>query len=152
MSRSCYVDDYGDDFPGQLDLFRANVQRSIWSRAGQARLRELRDALSALPVKELAADLFAAGSDASPEVCGLGAWAWWKSQGDIAAARAMVPSDADDHDTCDALKSRGWPRLVVLEAVYMNDDGGLSRGETPANRYARVLAWVESQLLPAGSQ
>ncbi len=40
MSRSCYSDDYGDEFPGQLALFRANVDRSIASKAGQARLRD----------------------------------------------------------------------------------------------------------------
>lgn len=149
MSRSCYGDDYGDEFPGQMDLFRANVRRSIRSRAGQARLRELRDALLALPNKELEADTFADGTPEAPRVCALGAWALAKANGDVAAAKAMVPTDADDHDTYDALKPHGWPRLVVLDAVWMNDDGGVYRSETPAQRYARVLAWVERELLPA---
>jgi hypothetical protein len=147
MSRSCYSDDYGDEFPGQLELYRANVQRSIRSKAGQARLRELRDALLALPVKELEADTFAGGSPETPRVCALGAWALAKA-GDVEAAGDMVPTDADDHDTYDALKAHGWPKLVVLEAIYQNDDGHVYRHETPALRYARVLAWVERELLP----
>lgn len=151
MSRSCYVEGYGDDFPGQLDLFRANVRRSIQSKAGQARLRELRDALLALPVKELAADVFASGTSESPQVCGLGAWALMKSGGDVATASAMVPAQSDDYETYDRLKDHGWPRLVVLDAVYMNDDGGESRSVTPAQRYARVLAWVERELLPVNA-
>ena len=73
MSRSCYSDDYGDEFPGQVDLFRANVRRSMRSKAGQARLVELRDALLALPVKELEAETFAAGTRETPKVCALGA-------------------------------------------------------------------------------
>jgi hypothetical protein len=145
MSRSCYSDDYGDDFPGQLALYRANVSRSIKSRTGQARLRELRDALLALPTKALEAETFAEGAGEAPRVCALGAWALAKC-GDIEQAHAMVPSDADDHETADLFESHGWPRLVVLDAIYMNDEGGDYK-ETPAERYARVLGWVERQIV-----
>jgi hypothetical protein len=136
---------------------------SLRSKAGQARLRELRDALLALPVKELHAETFADGTNEAPQVCALGAWAWWKKQGDIAAAREMVPADADDAETFDALAPMGWPKLVVFDAIYWNDetryvyetfegpsrwptfshDGvRYGREETPAERYARVLEWV----------
>lgn len=145
MSRSCYSDDYGDEFPGQINLYRANVQRSIASRAGQARLRELRDALLSLPTKELEAELFAGGTQDAPRVCALGAWALAKAGGDVAIARDMVSNDADDHETYEALKSYGWPRLVVLEGVYVNDEGPWG-SETTTARYTRVLSWVESQL------
>lgn len=148
MSRSCYSDDYGDEFPGQIELFRANVDRSMRGYFGQARLRELRDALLALPIKELEADIFAEGTNEAPRVCALGAWALAKT-GDINAAHAMVPSDADDYDTWAALQSHGWPKLVVLDTVFQNDAGHYSRSETPAQRYTRVLAWVESQLKPS---
>ena len=145
MSRSCYSDDYGDDFPGQLNLYRANVERSIRSKAGQARLRELRDALLALPVKALEANTFADGTVDAPKVCALGAWALART-GDPQSAHKMVPTDADDHDTYDALKSHGWPKLVVLESIFVNDEGNYWRSETPEQRYARVLAWVEGQI------
>jgi hypothetical protein len=167
MSRSSYSDDYGDEFPGQLELYRANVARSIKSKAGQARLRELRDALLALPVKELHASTFAEGTPEQPEVCALGAWALSKA-GTPDAARAMVGRDADDADTAQALKPHGWPRLVVMDAIFFNDDTRyvyetaagprqrweqhygplqIGRRETPAERYARMLAWVEEQLI-----
>jgi hypothetical protein len=148
MSRSCYSDDYGDDFPGQIDLFRANVGRSIRSKAGQARLRELRDAMLRLPEKALQADIFAEGERGNPRVCALGAWALEKQGGDPAAAKAMVNEpNPDDHDTAAALAPHGWPRLVVMEAVYINDEGGWRRNaETPEQRYMRVLSWVEENI------
>ena len=145
MSRSCYSDDYGDDFPGQLELYRANVRRSIKSAAGQARLRELRDALLALPVKALEADIFAEEGPDVPRVCALGAWALVKAGGDVNAARAMVSRDADDQETCAALKSHGWPRLVVMDAIYMND--GANHRLTPEGRYAYMLEWVNEQIV-----
>lgn len=173
MSRSCYSDDYGDEYPGQLELFRANVERSIRGRAGQARLRELREALLALPVKELEAEMFAGGAPEKPRVCALGAWALAKAGGDVERAADMVPGDADDYDTARALGPSGWPRLVVLDAIYVNDltewvydavEGphqspyaytGVPHGpvlygrrETPAERYRRVLRWVEDKIKP----
>lgn len=147
MSRSCYTDDYGDDHPGILNLFRANVRRSIQSRAGQARLCELRAALLALPVKALEADIFAEGSNDVPRVCALGAWALAHADGNVQQAHALVPRDADDHETHAGLKAYGWPRLVVLETVYQNDDGDVWRAETPEQRYARVLRWVEREIV-----
>jgi hypothetical protein len=177
MSRSCYSEDFGDDFPGQMELFRANVERSFLSKAGQARLRELRDSLLALPVKELHADLFAEGTREAPKVCLLGAWALAKTGGDIDAAGAMVPTpeyqdEPSDTIIASSLKSHGWPRLVVLDAVFFNDEArnyyehvegpsespyayygdyrGVSyrRDETPAERYERMLTWVNEQLSP----
>ena len=147
MSRSSYSDEFGEDFPGQLDLFRANVRRSIRGKAGQARLRELRDALLGLPIRSLEAGTFAGGTPEAPKVCALGAWALNKQGGDPGAANSMLGVvDADDHETAVALSKHGWPRLVVLEAVYTNDDGNYGR-ETPEQRYARVMAWVEGEII-----
>lgn len=151
MSRSCYSDEFGDEFPGQLELYRANVARSIRSKAGQARLRELRDALLALPVKALEANTFADGTRDAPNVCALGAWALKKCDGDPQAAKQMVPREADDWDTFNAIKAHGWPRLVVLEAIYQNDEATY-RVVTPEQRYAHVLAWVESQIVGGARQ
>lgn len=150
MSRSSYSDDYGDEFPGQLNLYRGNVRRSIQSKAGQARLRELREALLALPVKELEANTFVEGTRDSPRVCVLGAWALAKQHGDPQAAATMLKSaDADDLETFECLAPHGWPKLVVLEAIYMNDEGDGWRVQTPAQRYGFVLDWVNRQIAEA---
>lgn len=145
MSRSSYSDDYGDDFPGQINLYRANVERSIRSKDGQARLRELKAALEALPTKALEAEIFAEGTREQPRVCALGAWALHRSGGDIEAAHAMVPLDGDDHDTYEALKDYGWPRLVVMEAIYENDEGTWNI-QTPEQRYAYMMRWLDANL------
>lgn len=168
MSRSSYTDDYGDEYPGQLELYRANVARSMRGKRGQARLRELRDALVALPVKELHEDLFAEGTPQQPRVCALGAWATAKT-GDPQAAAEMLrfPVDGNDEDTSEDLEKHGWPRLVVLDTIYQNDRDFYvyetyewpvqrwqhfpiqrARPETPAERYRRVLSWVEEQIQP----
>jgi hypothetical protein len=128
-----------------MELYRANVERSLRGKAGQARLRELREALLALPVKALEAEIFAEGERDAPKVCALGAWALAKQGGDPTAARAMVPPFGDDHVTAQYLKRHGWPKLVVWEAIYQNDEGS-SRVQTPEQRYQFVLAWVEEQI------
>lgn len=148
MSRSCYSDDYGDEHPGILNLFRANVERSLRSKAGQARLRELREALVALPVKALEANTFAEGDRNAPRVCALGAWALAKQGGDPDAARAMLKdAEQDDIETYQDLAPHGWPRLVVLETIWMNDEGGYWRVQTPEQRYAFMLAWLNENIV-----
>lgn len=140
MGRTSYTDDYGDDFPGQINLFRANVRRSMRSKAGQERLRELLAALRALPVKELHPEIFVEGRREEPRVCALGAWALKRAAGDTEAAAAMVNADPDygwDVDAADRLAKDGWPRLVVMETVYQNDEefGVREVVQGPANRY-----------------
>jgi hypothetical protein len=143
MSRSGYSDDC--DY---LELYRGNnVYRSMRSKAGQARLRELRDALLAMPVKALEADIFVGGTSDAPKVCALGAWALAKCGGDVAAARALVPNEADDYETADALKAHDWPRLVVHDAIFWNDEAAWNV-QTAEQRYAYVLRRVEEQILP----
>lgn len=138
MSRSCYSDEFGDEFPGQLELYRANVERSMRSRAGQQRLIEMRDALLTMTVKELVSDSFVSDTGAC---CGLGSWAIAKCDGDVTAAKGMVPTDGDDHDTFEALSKHGWPKLVVFEMIYENDESSRWRSKnfTPAMRYDHVL-------------
>ena len=179
MSRSCYSDEYGDDFPGQLALYRGNVDRSIASKKGQARLIELRDALLAMPVKALEEDVFVRPSG---EACALGVW-----------AQRHIPSDkiaeldvSGDSETADALEPFKWPRLVVMDVIYANDQDHwvrlpeaegphqrwsaydkhwdcerqcyvdswpvvYRRRENPAERYQRVLAWVNEHIATAPS-
>jgi hypothetical protein len=171
MTRSCYSEDFGDDYPGQMELYRANVRRSIRSAKGQARLRELRDALDAMPEKRLAADVFLDPANA----CALGVWARAHRGMNAALDAAVDGFDGDDQGTADLLGKFGWPRLVVLDLVYENDrhetvrepdrlgphdspyayangrDWPLRkwRSETDEERHARVLAWVKRQIVEA---
>jgi hypothetical protein len=172
MSRSGYSDEFGDDFPGQTGLYRANVRRSVRGSAGQARLRELRDALEALPVKALHDGIFAEGTNDHPAVCALGAWALQKT-GDTSAAQGIVTDPDSDVATADSLAAHGWPKLVVFDTIYENDRDEYTYvtvegphlspyayyghrwpvryrvDETPEQRYARVLAWVSEQIIEA---
>lgn len=175
MSRSCYSDDYGDDFPGQLELYRANVARSIRSRKGQDRLRELRDALLAMPTKSLEAETFLKPSG---EACALGVWADRYTKDGPEEDRAVMQAfQGDDHETADLLEPLGWPKLVVLDLIYQNDDCRMvytevlgphqspyayfsvspwqgwpvryGREETGEERHARVLTWINDHIADA---
>lgn len=53
MTRIGYSDD--EEYPGQFDLWRANVGRSLQGKRGQQALRDLEAALLALPEKRLIA-------------------------------------------------------------------------------------------------
>lgn len=139
MSRSSYSDDFGCDFPGQMELYRANVTRSIRSKDGQARLRELKTVLEALPQEELGASEFL---PTHGPACALGAWADWATTGTPAHAD-MLAFHGDDHDTEHLLRRYHWPKLVVLDLVYINDE---SSSITAHERYRRVLAWVTEHL------
>jgi hypothetical protein len=173
MTRSCYSDDFGDDYPGQMELYRANVRRSIQSAKGQARLRELRDALEAMSEKRLAPDVFLEPDNA----CALGIWAR-AHRGTNAALDAVVDGfNGDDYETVDLLRKFGWPKLVVLDLIYQNDrhetvpepnrlgphdspyaySNGREwplrrwRDETDEERHTRVLAWVREQIVEVGA-
>jgi hypothetical protein len=61
MARFNYSED--EDYAGQFVLWRANMNRCLRGREGQKALRELRDALLALPDKRLISCSLAADGD-----------------------------------------------------------------------------------------
>jgi hypothetical protein len=172
MTRSGYTDDFGDDYPGQMELYRANVRRSILSAKGQARLKELRDALEAMPEKRLVANVFLEPDNA----CALGIWARAHRGANAVLDAAVDGFNGDDHETADLLRQFGWPKLVVLDLIYQNDRHETAwepdrcgpheypgdyrnprswpirrwRDETDEERHARVLAWVRKQIMETG--
>ena len=144
MSRSGYTDDYDDH--GSLNLYRANVDRTIRGKRGQAFLREMAAALDAMPVKELVAEEIVRDSE---HVCAMGA---------VALARRLDVSkiDPDNPDTVAGVF--GITRILAAEIAYENDECAprYSRGpeggwvnlppETPAERWSRMRKWVDSCL------
>lgn len=67
MSRISYSED--EDFPGQFELWRHNLERSLKGKAGQLALRDLEAALLTLPEKKLIGRKLVSGD----AVCATGA-------------------------------------------------------------------------------
>lgn len=146
MSRSGYSDDYGDY--GALNRWRANVDRAIAGKRGQAFLREMASALDAMPVKELVAEDIVRDSE---HVCAMGA---------VALARKLDVSKLDVDDPGMVADTFGIARALACEIAYENDENaplyapgppgpaGEWKPETPAQRWQRMRKWVDACLKP----
>jgi hypothetical protein len=138
MSRSGYTHDC--DY-GTLNLYRANVDRAIRGKRGQAFLREMAAALDAMPVKELVADDIVRDD---MHVCALGS---------VALARKLNVSDPDPYDRDFVAAAFGITSMLACEVAYENDErgfvyeGNIRREETPAERWTRMRRWVAANIL-----
>lgn len=94
MSRISYNED--EDYPGQFALWRGNLARSLASKKGQAALRDLRDALLALPTKRLIPYHIARNG----EVCATGALVAHRMVSLGQAREAALRALEDDSITC----------------------------------------------------
>jgi len=121
MSRSGYSDDCEN-----LELWRGAVRRATTGYRGQHLLRKLRDALDAMPVKRLITDEI---KDESGDVCAFGA----------------LDPNAPYDEAGELAKHFGIARALAAEVVYMNDEW--MRRETPEERWSRMRAWVDSQIV-----
>lgn len=153
MSR--FEGDGDEPFPGAWWLYEANTQRTFSGRAGQAKLREIREALLALPEKRLISRRLA---DESGGVCAVGALAL-KRGTDAGEDRAVVverlarkiteetvewDSWEVDRQTLGVANELGVRQTMAIELAYIND---VDPWETPVQRYERILAWVESLIM-----
>lgn len=110
MSRSGYTDDCDDQWG--LIRWRGAVNSAINGKRGQQLLRELAEAMDAMPVKELVANEF----HADGQFCALGV---------VGAARGIDLSkfDPDDFDVrVDVAKALGIAEALAAEVMYLNDD------------------------------
>lgn len=138
MGRSGYSDDCDDFYP--VVLYRQAVQRATTGYRGQYLLRRLRDALDAMPAKRLiAGDI----RNAAGEVCALGAL-------DPNAPKYDEDDDWGDGNARKLADHFNVAQALAAEIVYMNDEymDWRCRDETPEQRWTRMRAWVESQILP----
>jgi hypothetical protein len=133
MSRSGYSDWSDYDDPLELGRYRRAVQLATNGKRGQKMLRELLAALDAMPVKELITEEL---QTKEGQFCALGALGNKRGLD----MEKLDPNEADD--VADAFKVA--PSLV-REIVYENDERSAFR-ETPAQRWARMRAWVVANI------
>lgn len=111
MSRSGYTDDNEDTLA--QGRWRQAVRRSLEGKRGQVLLRELVEALEAMPDKRLYSGSFAT---AEGEFCTLGV---------LGAKRGTKMDDLGDEDDCDPAKVGqrfGVAPAMAAEIMYMNDE------------------------------
>lgn len=139
MSRSGYSDEI-EDFLA-WGRWRGAVKSATEGKRGQALLRELVQALDAMPDKRLFPGSFAT---AEGEFCALGV---------LGTQRGTRMDDLDDEDGCS-------PKLVgqrfdiapalAAEIMFMNDEGLVVFDrwvdDSPSTRWQRMRAWAEKQI------
>ncbi len=126
MSRSGYSEDCE-----HLNLWRANVERTLNGRRGQVFLRELIDALDAMPEKRLIkGELKEDG-----EVCALGA---------LGLKRGLEMEQLDPEDPDQIGVAFRISPVLAQEVVYKNDEYYFS--ESPEKRWQRMRAWAQENL------
>lgn len=128
MSRAGYCEE-GDNW--QLIRWRGQVASAIRGKRGQAFLRELIDALDALPEKLLIKDELQEGG----MVCAIGS---------VGARRGVDMSALDPHDPETLSGVFGIAEQLVREIEFMNDEAYW--GETPEHRWMRMRAWAVEHL------
>ena len=135
MSRSNYSD--GLD---QWDLirWRGAVASAIRGRRGQAFLREMLEALDALPEPRLIShDLIV--ENALVKECGVCAI------GAVGVKRRVDMSELDPEDSERIAAAFGISDALTREIEFVNDEMNY-KPETPEQRFIRVRNWVESQI------
>lgn len=131
MSRSGYTDDCE-----HVELWRANVRRSLGGRRGQAFLCDMATALDAMPVKRLVTGDIV---NEDGECCAIGS---------VALARKMDVATIDESDPDEVAAAFGVARAMVQEIAYENDERELGgyQPETPEQRWTRMRKWVDEKL------
>jgi hypothetical protein len=134
MSRAGYDDGDSCDQWG-LIRWRGQVASAIRGKRGQAFLRELVEALDALPEKRLIAnDLENGGS-----VCAIGS---------VGLKRGIDMSVLDPEDPEPIAAVFGIASQLVREIEWMNDEAWYC--DTPENRWSRMREWAVSNIKATG--
>ena len=129
MSRSGLSEDCDYDGAEWAHIrWRGQVASVIRGRRGQAFLRELADALDAMPVKRLIAKEFWNG-----EACALGV---------LGERRGVDGITVDTEDYRLLAKQFGIGHQLIQEIEWMNDEGVSAWYETPEQRWMRIRAWI----------
>lgn len=130
MSRSGYSDDWDFDWWSHI-RWRGQVASAIRGKRGQAFLRELIEALDALPEKRLIANDLQHGAN----VCAIGS---------VGLRREVDMSKLDPEDYDRIAAVFGIASQLVQEIEFMNDEGFYCK--TPEERWEKMRAWAVSLL------
>lgn len=131
MSRSGYSDDCET---WALIRWRGAVSSAIRGERGQAFLREMLEALDALPEHKLIAeDLVRADGFC----CAMGA---------VALKRGADVSKVDPECREQVADLFGIAPALSAEIAFVNDEQDWRGRDTPEERFSRVRAWVVSQI------
>lgn len=133
MSRSGYTDDYDDNW--SLIMYRGAVTSALRGRRGQQFLRELVNALEALPERKLVEGEF----EVSGSYCALGA---------LGRLRGFDLSDLDPEDAPRVAERFDIAESLAREVVYINDEHlqPLWDNTDPAHRWEVVHKWALKNL------
>jgi hypothetical protein len=131
MSRHGLVED-GDNMWNHI-RFRGAVAQATRGRRGQAFLKEMLEALDALPEKKLIR-----GDLATPagEYCAMGC---------LMSKRGMDTNEFDIDDYEAIAWAVGVANALVQKIEYINDD---RRTKTDEQRFQEIREWVVSAILP----
>ncbi len=132
MSRS----GYSYDFDQWANIrWRGQVASAIRGKRGQQLLRELAEAMDAMPEKKLIAEeLKMEGS-----YCALGV---------VGEKRKIDLDKIDPKDYETVAKEFNIAEQLAREIVYQNDEG-VCRWQTPEERWKFMREWVEGQIIKA---
>lgn len=134
MGRSGYTDDYGCDDPLAMGRYRQAVRMAIQGKRGQAFLREMLEALDALPKKHLVSGSFTKGGGC----CALGSVAAARGE-DVSRLERADPGDVDADDVAFAF---GIAPSMAREIMFMNDEGAFYDGQGEGSRFHYVRNWI----------
>lgn len=131
MSRSGYDDDCSG---AELNLWRGAVDRAIRGKRGQAFLREMLEALDAMPEKRLASSVLV--DQETGECCAMGA---------VALKRGLDTSAVDPGDRVEVSALFGIAESMAAEIAFENDDD-FGETTTPERRWEYMRAWTVRHL------
>ena len=151
MSRSGY-NDYGDIDNWDLIRWRGAVTSAIRGKRGQAFLREMKEALLALPEKKLIYGRLASGG----QVCSLGAVMLArkiKAGTDAETALKEIEEEwpsydeySDDDCGDDVSAELDIAGALAKEIMFLNDEDFFGYSISEEVRYRVVLKWVQSEI------
>jgi hypothetical protein len=140
---SRFIESDDEPYANAWALWARAQRNALVGKKGQAVLRELETALVALPTKRLIHGALCEQG----EVCALGALARQRgvSEEEMATQRGEYA-----HDIAWWAKDRlGVTEALATAVQWQNDEAEWywqKQGETPEERYIRVLAWVRAQI------